>query len=467
MADQVGGFIGGYSQAGQDIDAHQQSVDAHQQSQLALAKGGLELKQTEMLLAASQQFAKKMQDLNTKGGNPGTSGTSGITDQLHQSAEMSFAMGNSLMSSGLPAQGNEYIVQGAKLAENAAKIQTEEATNSRKMWGTIGSLVNGLGENASPEQIDQATFLFQSMYPEQAKHPEVQKVLEKMHDPQTREMLKRASLTAVQQADEQLKQVDIKKADAEIQATKGRTAYEQQATRVQKERADALQKQGGVKVDAQSIKNASGMIEAEHPEADPKGYALQSNEIAERAAQLIRGGLTKDEAYQQAFGEIKESGKLDKLAPRPADYKKQQAAAGLQEEVSGDIDDLISQIEADPSVVGGRGKIGQGAEFVKGVTGFGSQDNPATRFQTDVTLLKGKLHKAMIGTKSAKDQRELVNAVADLGRIGNSGPTALTKLREIKKKLGNKASEPATIKGKGDKGGEVISLSDYLKSQGY
>lgn len=99
-----------------------------------------------------------------------------------------------------------------------------------------------------------------------------------------------------------------------------------------------------------------------------------------------------------------------------------------------EIDDLIAQLEKNPDVAGARGYLTRGLETAKTATGVGDQsDVHAHAFQTAMESLMTKLPKLLTGSsKSAKDERERVDRIANALKLGATAPIAIGKLNELK-----------------------------------
>lgn len=99
-----------------------------------------------------------------------------------------------------------------------------------------------------------------------------------------------------------------------------------------------------------------------------------------------------------------------------------------------EIDDLVAQIQQNPDVTGARGYLTRGMETAKTATGMGDQsDVHAHQFQSAMQALMTKLPKLLTGSsKSAKDERERVDQIANALALGSTGPIAIGKLNELK-----------------------------------
>lgn len=132
-------------------------------------------------------------------------------------------------------------------------------------------------------------------------------------------------------------------------------------------------------------------------------------------------------------------------------------------DVGTEIDDLVSKIQVDPYAVGGAGYLARGWETAKTATGVGDQTAPAHVIQTAMSALLLKVPKLLTGSsKSAKDERERVNQIADAMRLGVTGPIAVQKLQELKSILNAAAQSQAE---EPDDHGYVVGKT-YTDAQG-
>lgn len=456
MADgdtNVGGFMGGYMTAGNYQANQTQMGDQHQAAMQDLAKGKLEIAQTQHLLDAQAAALMELKGHTAagKGGAPGTQGgVGGMAGQSYQAAELAFAAGEAYMHQGLMEQGSEFMERGAKLVQSGTALEIHQAEQQATMWSHVGSVLDTIHENSSTaaQDWDKARMTFPMMFPEEAKHPEVQKFLSKPYDPQTIDFLKRASQTAQQQAELQKTKAEAKKDAAETRYADAGVVERKSMAKEHEARATAIGKTGGKPPPAAEVNNAKSLIQADYPEADPKGYQLYATEVAERARGLMTAGLGRDEAFQQAYSELNDSGKLKNLPAKASAKDAKQAAA--KNDLVESIDDLISDMEANPGAAGLKGKLGRVGEFARTTMGEGDQDTPLTRIVAKANMIQTQVPKALTGSsRSAKDERELTGALADITKMGTNDPLYITKLKAIRDRLAGGGD--ATIKGKGAK----------------
>lgn len=453
MADgdtNVGGFMGGYMTAGNYQSNQTQMGDQHQAAMQDLAKGKLQIAQTQQLLDAQAAAMMELKGHSPagKGGAPGTQGgIGGIAAQSYNASELAFAAGDVYMRHGLVEQGTEFMEKGAKLAESGSALEVHQAAQQAKMWSHVGSVLDTVHEGSptAAQDWDKARMTFPLMFPDEAKHPEVQKFLSKPYDPQTVDLLKRASVTAQQQAELQKTKAEAKKDEASARFEDAGIPLRKAEAREHDARATAISKAGGKPPPAAEVNNAKSLIQADYPEADPKGYQLYATEVAERAKGLMTAGLGRDEAFQQAYSELNDSGKLKNLPAKAS--AKATKSAGMRAEIVDDIDDLVSDMEASPGAAGMRGKLGRVGEFASTTTGIGDQETPLTSIVAKSQLIHDKLQTALTDKYFGKDRQELMASLSDITRLGVSDKTAIAKLRAVQERL--RAADNNTIKGKG------------------
>lgn len=150
---------------------------------------------------------------------------------------------------------------------------------------------------------------------------------------------------------------------------------------------------------------------------------------------------------------------------KAAATKKQAEHTQAVDSTISEIDNLIAQIEKNPDVTGARGYLTRGAETLKTATGIGDQnDVHAHNFQSGMEALMTKLPKLLTGSsKSAKDERERVDNIANALKLGSTGPIAIGKLNELKSILQGQRSSVSSDEP--DASG-FITGKDYTDAKG-
>lgn len=150
---------------------------------------------------------------------------------------------------------------------------------------------------------------------------------------------------------------------------------------------------------------------------------------------------------------------------KAAATKKQADHTKAVDDTISEIDGLISKIQQNPDVTGARGYLSRGLETVRTATGVGDQtDVHAHQFQSAMQALMTKLPKLLTGSsKSAKDERERVDQIANGLSLGSTGPIAIGKLNELKTILQGQRSSVASDEP--DAGGFVVG-KDYTDAKG-
>jgi hypothetical protein len=139
--------------------------------------------------------------------------------------------------------------------------------------------------------------------------------------------------------------------------------------------------------------------------------------------------------------------------------QKTQAADGAVSE----IDALIEMLQQNPDVAGARGYVTRGLETAHTATGIGTQDTHAHNFQSRMEALMTQLPKILTGSsKSAKDERERVDRIANALKLGSTGPIAIGKLNELKSILQQQRSTSAN---EPDEHGFIVG-KDYKNPKG-
>lgn len=158
---------------------------------------------------------------------------------------------------------------------------------------------------------------------------------------------------------------------------------------------------------------------------------------------------------------------------KAAATKKQTDHAQAIDGTIGEIDDLIAQLQKNPDVAGLRGYFTRGVETLKTATGIGEKTDPKTgeitsdvhahQFQTAMEALMLKVPKLLTGSsKSAKDERQRVDSIANALKVGSTGPIAIGKLNELKSIL---QGQKTIVGDQPDEHGFVVG-TDYTNPKG-
>ena len=112
---------------------------------------------------------------------------------------------------------------------------------------------------------------------------------------------------------------------------------------------------------------------------------------------------------------------------------KEQAAAKEIDSTIAQIDDLVSLSSEHPEAVGGKGFITRWMEKIEGWTGKQSTDNnPATRFKTAMTLLQAHVTKSSYGGRISNfELHQMQEAIGGL-EVSDSASTVQSKLSVVK-----------------------------------
>lgn len=229
------GFAGGQLQM-------QQAGDQHALVLQELAKGELDIKQTELMLNRQQALIDHLhQTSNPAQTQPGPMGPSPLSQQALALANQALDTGNAFMEQGFFKEGEEAMSRGVKLMENAQKIEEHDLNKQQAMWQTIGNLAPGVKDQ---QGWDHAKLLFMMQHPEMAQHPEVQKILQQPYSPELLDMLQRSSMTALQQVQSRKAEAETVRAEAGTRLDNARAATEPVRRAEMTERTKKLQREG-------------------------------------------------------------------------------------------------------------------------------------------------------------------------------------------------------------------------------
>jgi hypothetical protein len=264
---------------------------------LRMAEGAIDLQTKQLtldnarLMQTRQEQAIKLMQL--AGGKPqATSGdnpTSDISNTLMDMARIDFA-------SGLPEQGLAATKQAVALQVGHSKIVEQTTTDQIRKFSFLSNSLSEVHDQASWEQ---AKLIYQSNFPGQldsrvANHP---------WTPEFGRQLMAGTQTALQKANAELAKARTDDVKVNGQLAELRKPMVVQQTRVFKDRADALEKNGGVDAvpKAAAIRRVQDLIVEAYPDIDKEDARTQATVVAQDAARRVAAGVSPLAADKQAF----------------------------------------------------------------------------------------------------------------------------------------------------------------------
>lgn len=314
MADMFGAPVGA-SQAAADINARKLA-------ELTLDKGAVELEQAKLTLNSQRQMMEMMQGMNVSGAQGAQGGPPqppqnplGLqnepkTDQLANSMEQ---LAKIAMASGLPEKAREYANTGSTLRMNASTIAKNNFDSTMKELNLIGSLMEGVRDEASWRQAN-AMYQMQMGKPTPfAKSP---------YNPQVVEQLRAGVASAKDRALTIAAKARADNAEANKREHNTRQDLIRAQTKLAEARTDKLKKVGAVGVipKAADIAAIKDLIIKDYGAAIlPEDARVLARPVAERMVRMMNDdSITPSQAATRAYQEAKAAGAFGGLRPRPA-----------------------------------------------------------------------------------------------------------------------------------------------------
>jgi hypothetical protein len=282
--------------------------------ELRMAEGSIDLKTKQLtydnakLMQTRQEAAIKM--MQSAQGKPGATGSSadnpveGITNTL-------FSLANIDIQSGLPEQGLDAIKSASSLQANHAKITHDTTMDQIRRFGFLS---NSLTEVNDQTSWDQAKMIFQSNFPGQLDP----RIANMPYSPQLIKQLSAGTQTALSKANESLSKAraDEVKTNEKLQAARIPLASAQ--TRLDNDRADAIEKNGGANSlpKPAQVSSVKDLITSKYPDITKGDLDTNALHVAREAKRLIDDqGVDPETAYRRAFLKADEGGRFAGLRP--------------------------------------------------------------------------------------------------------------------------------------------------------
>lgn len=307
-------YPGGMFGAPVGVSNAEADIRAQQMHELALAKGGVELKQAQMTLAAQERMLQLMQGLGSgQPQNPQSHMMSTVagdsSDQLASSMDL---MANLAMQSGNPSQAKDFAVAGSTLRHNAAQIQKDRSAQMITELNFLGSLMEGVHDEASWKQ---ANAMYQMQYGKPTPYAQLP------YNPRVVEELRNGIMSAKDRALTSAAKAR-EKASAAVEAEReARVPLIRAQTELARERTTALRKVGAVtKIPkAGDLKAITDLMVKDYGAAMmPEDARVLARPVAERMLEIMKTqSLSQSQAAIKAYQEAKAAGSFGGIAPRP------------------------------------------------------------------------------------------------------------------------------------------------------
>ncbi len=323
MADNLGGFVEGalagqqYAQSkalfGLSMQEGQQKL---QEGSLSIQEKELAIQQTKKTIAQQEQMIQLMRGI-------GAGGARTPTDMAAAAADMSFAIGQAAIQSGRYEEGLTAVKDGSALLKNNAAIMLAGDKHQTRVLADVVDLASGVIDEASKNRALQ---MFPVLHPNEAKDPEVQKLLQNLQSkPYDKETWTRLRDAVTSQKDK------VEMAARNAAALDSLAAAREHDVRVKdlipaqtraaNARADAFVTVGAKALNPTpaDIKAVMKLAEERFPDADPQDPTFYSlaRPVAERARELhVKDHLSPSAAQDKAFAEAMQKKHFDGLLPK-------------------------------------------------------------------------------------------------------------------------------------------------------
>jgi hypothetical protein len=300
------------------LQAAQQGQMQKQEFAQQMAEGGLKLQQeqvnldtSKLALQSQQSMMKRMASMGTMGADDPTGITDTVASQMDQMTQLALA-------SGRPEEAKEYAKTASTLRTNQAKITEEQRKISNQKLKDVSDL---LGNVTDANSWRSAVNTFQMLHPDEAKDPQVQRILSMSYSP---DMIRSISSAIQSQKDKAEIAAAQARAQAESAAAQEHTArlpLIEAQTREADLRGDKLTKEGAItKAPTSSeIKSISDLVQEKYNLDTPDELARARNVsriVAERMKSLRANNpaMTQVAAAKQAFQEADRRGDFGGLS---------------------------------------------------------------------------------------------------------------------------------------------------------
>lgn len=327
MPAQMFGAPIGESQALSDIRQQQLADMSLAQGSVALEQAKLNLDNQKQMMAMMQEGMQTGQPQGGQVGaqNPPSSGNS----QSYSLATMMDKLSIMAATSGMPEKAREYATAGSTLRHQASQIADTEFKETLKKLDYIGSLMEGVHDDATWKQANAMYQLTMGQPTPYAQLP---------YNPRVVEELKQGVATAKDRATTNAAKARQAASEAATAEREARVPLIKAQTRLANTREENLRKTGGASLlpKAEDVRAVSDLIVKEYPSVMPEDARVRARPVAEEAVRLMKQtNLSRSEAVNRAYQNakaggafgglqpgIERSGSMDKPLDLPADYSK-------------------------------------------------------------------------------------------------------------------------------------------------
>lgn len=307
----AGGIQDAITSAGQ-LQQQQQSAALFSNVQ---ADADLTVQQKQVALASSKiQLQQQQTQLAMLTGAAGAKMGASPADMLETIAHVDLASGDL-------NGARESLATADTLRKNQSDISARNLETQNKLWGDIGNMLGGVKDTQS---FNQAKLLFATAHPDEAKDPNVQKLLQQNYSPELVQRLSTLAQTQLQKAQTDQANARATAATQETKTNELRDKLIQAQTTEAEARTKRLEKVGGQNLapkpaDVQAITDQMAQDYGDLADADQtQDFRERAQGAAQRLVELQKEGIPKAQAAKQAYAEAKQAGDFGGLKKRSA-----------------------------------------------------------------------------------------------------------------------------------------------------
>jgi hypothetical protein len=289
------GVVSGVQQATQDDQRTQLFKATMQETQLSIQEKELALKQSKLHISQQEQLINLLQSKGPNGQTSMAATTNSRADTMYQIADAETQVGMVEAAMTHYKEASTMQKQQADIEKQAAQVQkynltlvsnVMEGVHDEKTWNDAMTNIQVMTGHASP-------------------------YAGKPYSPELVEAIKKATMSAKDKADVQLKGAEVRKdnaiarkEDAETDMLPRRIAIEEENARQRKKAGDDVQDKD-INDISKIVSDKLGVVG--QPDAQAKIWSL-SRSIARSAADYERGGLSREDAQDKAVQEALKHG---------------------------------------------------------------------------------------------------------------------------------------------------------------
>jgi hypothetical protein len=447
MAEQIWGFGGGLIAGQEYLQAQQMHGLVMQEGQQKLQEGTLSIQEKELAIKQSKNLVEQQQKMLHFMDTLDAKGQPNPTDMAQAQAEKLMQVADAQMHSGMFEESRKTSETATLMMKQNADMADRKSNTELKKLKDVTDLLGGAQDARG---WDQAKQMFPVLHPDEAKDPNVQKLLQMPYSPQLVQTLQSTIQTAKDKAETDRAKAGTRAADAETAERNFRTKVllpkeaEAEALRVEK-----LKQAGGeslvpTKDDVNEIVNrvqdefGAGKTGVSKPTAE-----TVASRIAPQVAAYRKQGLSPGAAADKAYKDAKDRGELKDLA-------KPSLGADVAVRTIDELIGMLDSAEAQGKDV--TGLSGAGRRLVKETVGekLGmTDDTTAKDFEAKLEYLKtGLSQQSLMNTGKAggyfsKLKLQELSKIARGTSMGDTMSSSRSSLIQLREQLtGQKAKPP-------------------------